>query len=111
MISSAEEVTDDVRNKITDWRSLGHELGLKREQIDRIEREQPGGPARLSKAIRIWYNQLKGRAFWEDFIRAVIGLGDHSLAKAIATEHGIDWEQFEVIDLKQLKADYRHSPF
>ena len=62
--------------------------------LNRIKIDQNSEEHRLRETIRRWYDDSRERPCWEVVIQALVDVGKTRVAKEIADQQEISWDQF-----------------
>ena len=75
---------------VNEWHSLGLELGLKKDALDRVEIEKKGNVLHCQKKmVSQWLDT--GKATWRSLVEALMSplVGKEGLANELAKEHSV----------------------
>ena len=72
---------------VTDWFSLGLALGLKRHELERVDRNEYDEIAKLSKTMSLWLDT--GDASWKSLVQALLDplVNKGDIAQSICERH------------------------
>ena len=70
----------------TEWRKFGAQLGVSRNAIEKIKKEEQGLPNRLSRMLSVWMRD-DPKGDWGDIAKALEAIGHHELAAEIQRKY------------------------
>ena len=90
-IEDISAVLDELR-PITDWQTLGEELGVPWESLGAISSNYQKAEHKMRETIRKWFSNTE-RPCWEMVVRALKKLKEKNLANKIAENYGVKYTE------------------